>query len=602
MLKLILSVTVLWTFFSKVQGCSSTNCEAVRTEAQGEITSPCYPQNYPNSLTCRWSLQAPAGFIIQLTFLDFDLEVATDCIYDRVVVNTGSADVTFCRQSANGTTLNSTGNVMELFFITYVNVQKRGFSVRFQHVAVSLKIQKVKITSTGSGQVTEVADSVSIPALSHLTVCFEVERSSLEQSERIFTYSDSSNNVALSLGSDQNEMKLMVDGVVCPMDEILSPSMITSSMKSFCVLWMSSSGRVEVYLDQQLKGQTCSESAGHSLPAAGNFQLGGQNSLNGNIYNVRLWDYAMSAQQLAALTCNSVGNIIDWEYDYWSVPSMLAHTDNTLNCTPAEGLRCKSCNGSCSNETTVTCTTETMCVTATITDTALGLSGTTRYYKACASSALCPITGSQTYELDLVFSGALISAECCDTDECNTNTLGVTDEAYGCASPSVCTASQRLGELPFLPELGTDSSGPSCCNTHDCNGGTTTTTPPTTTNRQPTTITTDTPTTTTTGLQCLSCTDSSCFSPVSVTCSSETMCITASIKDVMSRDESFFRGCAPPTLCPNSGTFKFSTDTVESNKIIDAECCDTNNCNSGTLPVFLLYRWHQLSNNVFSPL
>uniref|UniRef100_A0A8C5DSK7 Adhesion G-protein coupled receptor G6 n=1 Tax=Gouania willdenowi TaxID=441366 RepID=A0A8C5DSK7_GOUWI len=329
-------------------GTCSTNCDVVRTDAQGEITSPCYPQNYPNSQTCRWSLQAPAGFIVQLSFLDFDLEEAPGCIYDRVVVNTGSADVKFCGLTANGLMLNSTGNVMELSFISDFSVQKRGFSVSFRHVAVALRNQKVKITSSGGGQVTEVADSVSIPALSHMTVCFEVQRISLKQSEEIFTYSDSSNNVALSLGSDQNEMKLMVDGIVCPMDKILSPSNITSSMKSFCVLWMSSSGRVEVYLDRQLKGQTCSESAGHFLPAAGNFQLGGesealscvfsgQNSLNGNIYNVRLWDYAMSAQQLAALTCDTAGNIIDWDNGYWAIPSTLAQTDNTLSCSEYAG-------------------------------------------------------------------------------------------------------------------------------------------------------------------------------------------------------------------------------------------------------------------------
>ncbi|XP_028296329.1 adhesion G-protein coupled receptor G6 isoform X3 [Gouania willdenowi] len=330
----VLLLVLMWvTTHKHVLGCSSTNCDVVRTDAQGEITSPCYPQNYPNSQTCRWSLQAPAGFIVQLSFLDFDLEEAPGCIYDRVVVNTGSADVKFCGLTANGLMLNSTGNVMELSFISDFSVQKRGFSVSFRHVAVALRNQKVKITSSGGGQVTEVADSVSIPALSHMTVCFEVQRISLKQSEEIFTYSDSSNNVALSLGSDQNEMKLMVDGIVCPMDKILSPSNITSSMKSFCVLWMSSSGRVEVYLDRQLKGQTCSESAGHFLPAAGNFQLGGQNSLNGNIYNVRLWDYAMSAQQLAALTCDTAGNIIDWDNGYWAIPSTLAQTDNTLSCS-----------------------------------------------------------------------------------------------------------------------------------------------------------------------------------------------------------------------------------------------------------------------------
>ncbi|XP_028301188.1 mucin-2-like [Gouania willdenowi] len=524
-------------------------------------------------------------------------------------------------------------------------------------------------------------------------------------------------------------------------------------------------------------------------------------------------------------------------------------TTTALPTTVTGGLRCQSCTGSCITEDTVTCPADTMCVTATILETKPGSPGTTRIYKACASSTLCPNTGLQDYELDLGISGALISAECCDTDECNNNTLPVltrsenlnglhcffclngrcdlsfdcqgnetlciqgtlTNEAYGCASPSVCTASRRLGELPLLPELGTFSSGPNCCNTDECNDGTTTTAPPTTTGGStttgpptatpttttvaptttttpPTTTTTASPTTTTapptttttapptttttaptttttapptttttapptttttapptttttapptttttaptttttaptttttapptttttaptttttapptttttappsttttapttttaapttttaaptttttgpptttttapttttsapttttaapttttaapttttaaptttttgppnttttqpttialqttttmtaalttstapttttlatdTGLQCLSCSGSSCSSPVSVTCSSETMCITASIKDLSSGDESFFRGCAPPTLCPHNGTFKFSTDVVDSYKIIDAECCDTNNCNSETLPV-----------------
>lgn len=105
----------------------------VLTEAQGEFTSPCYPTNYPNSQACKWTMQAPTGFIIQLSFLDFDLEEAPGCIYDWVVVNTGNTDVKFCGPTANGLMLNSTGNVMELSFTSDFSVQKRGFRVSFQH-------------------------------------------------------------------------------------------------------------------------------------------------------------------------------------------------------------------------------------------------------------------------------------------------------------------------------------------------------------------------------------------------------------------------------------------------------------------------------------
>ncbi|XP_042359474.1 LOW QUALITY PROTEIN: adhesion G-protein coupled receptor G6 [Plectropomus leopardus] len=331
-LRHVVPVVLLWMSLHRhVLGCSSTLCNLMLMEAQGEFTSPCYPQKYPNSQACRWTMQAPTGFIIQLSFLDFDLEEAPGCIYDRVVVNTGNTDVRFCGPTANGLTLNSTGNLMELSFTSDFSVQKRGFSVSYRHVAVALRNQKVTI-SGGNGQVTEVSTSVSIPPLTHLTLCFELERSRHKQKEWIFTYSDSSSGVALSLGSDQSGMKMIVDGVTCPIDSIISSSDFTSTMKPFCFLWTSSNGRVAVYFNRNYWAKTCSSSTGHSVPAGGRFRLGGQHSFSGNIYNLRLWDYAMTVQQLNALNCDAVGNVIDWDNSHWSIPSTMAHTDTTLSC------------------------------------------------------------------------------------------------------------------------------------------------------------------------------------------------------------------------------------------------------------------------------
>ncbi|XP_041660509.1 adhesion G-protein coupled receptor G6 isoform X3 [Cheilinus undulatus] len=221
---------------------------------------------------------------------------------------------------------------MELSFTSDFSVQKRGFSVSFRHVAVALRNQKVTIDG-GSGQVTRVVEKISIPALGHLTLCFELERSSQKQNEWIFTYSDSSNGIALSLGSDQNGMKMIVDGVVCPINSVLQNTAFTSSMKPFCVLWTSSNGRVGVYFNGSYRAKTCSGSSGHSVPAGGSFRLGGYHSFSGDIYNLRLWDYAMTVQQLNALSCDTVGNVIDWDNSHWSIPSTLAQTDTTLSCS-----------------------------------------------------------------------------------------------------------------------------------------------------------------------------------------------------------------------------------------------------------------------------
>ncbi|XP_011610082.2 adhesion G-protein coupled receptor G6 isoform X10 [Takifugu rubripes] len=329
----IVSVVLLWTSVQRnALACSFSSCDLVLTEAQGSFTSPCYPQLYPNSQSCTWILQAPAGFIIQLTFLDFYLEEAQGCIYDRVVVNTGSADVKFCGPTAKGLTLNSTGNVMELLFTSDFSVQKKGFSVSFKHVAVALRNQKVLI-SGGNSHITEVSDSVSLPTLSQFTLCFEVERITQKQKEWIFTYYDSGNNEALSFGADKSGMQMIIDGVSCSIDSIISTADITSSMKLLCFLWTSADGQVAVYSDGSYEAKTCSTSTGHTVPPGGRFRLGGQHSFDGNIYNLRLWDYAMTVQQLSALSCDSVGNVIDWDNGHWDIPSSLAQTDATLSCS-----------------------------------------------------------------------------------------------------------------------------------------------------------------------------------------------------------------------------------------------------------------------------
>lgn len=96
-----------------------------------------------------------------------------------------------------------------------------------------------------------------------------------EQKEWIFTY-DSNNKVGLSLGSDLNNMKIIIDGVSCPIDTLIDPTDFTSTMKPFCVVWTSSSGRVSLYSKGEYWAKTCSSTAGHSVQGGGVFRLGGK--------------------------------------------------------------------------------------------------------------------------------------------------------------------------------------------------------------------------------------------------------------------------------------------------------------------------------------
>lgn len=57
----------------------------------GEFASMNYPYLYPNGAKCSWEINAPAGYLIQLTFHSFNLESSEDCKADYVAVKQGAS-------------------------------------------------------------------------------------------------------------------------------------------------------------------------------------------------------------------------------------------------------------------------------------------------------------------------------------------------------------------------------------------------------------------------------------------------------------------------------------------------------------------------------
>ncbi|KAI1897535.1 hypothetical protein AGOR_G00084270 [Albula goreensis] len=310
------------------------DCNQILTAPLGSFTSPCYPTDYPKSLACRWTLQAPTGFILQLTFVDFELEEALGCIYDRIIVSTGSNNVKFCGITAHGLTLNSTGNLMEVSFNSDFSVQKRGFNITYRQVAVALRNQKVRIPQS-EAKVVQASSQVTIPTLQQFTVCFEISRSSQTNKEKIFTYTAPGGDI-LIFGMSDTEMVLNVNSVECGLGTILNQGDFTSTMKLFCLTWASTSGRVALYSVGNYRTTSCTASKLQTVAGGGLFKIGGDpDNFHGYVYNFRLWDYTMTRTQLEALTCDTLGNIIDWESQFWDIPSSHAKTDSTLSCSTA---------------------------------------------------------------------------------------------------------------------------------------------------------------------------------------------------------------------------------------------------------------------------
>ncbi|XP_062407451.1 adhesion G-protein coupled receptor G6 [Sardina pilchardus] len=323
------------------------NCNLELTDPQGSFTSPCYPADYPQSQSCKWTLRAPAGFIVQITFLDFELEEALGCIYDKVIVNTGTNDVKFCGLTANGLTLNSSGNVMEVSFNSDFSVQKKGFSINYKQVAVALRNQKVTLPRS-SKDIVRLSGGISISPLNEFTICFEIARSAQRDIEIIFSV-NSAKGYEVAFGKSLGGMTLTIDNKECSIDSIINSADFTSTMKPLCLTWTKTTGVVALQFDGNYRTKICANLKKRTLNLQG-LQLGaggsgGQSSsesdqsdeddvgsFDGFIYNFRIWSNAMAPSELSSLTCDSMGDLVDWDNNFWDIPSSYALTDSTMSC------------------------------------------------------------------------------------------------------------------------------------------------------------------------------------------------------------------------------------------------------------------------------
>ena len=54
--------------------CGNSRPMVFKHKITGEVLSPNYPAQYPNNADCQWRIIVDAGFVVQLNFLEFDVE------------------------------------------------------------------------------------------------------------------------------------------------------------------------------------------------------------------------------------------------------------------------------------------------------------------------------------------------------------------------------------------------------------------------------------------------------------------------------------------------------------------------------------------------
>lgn len=113
------------------------SCGGMLTNTSGVITSPNYPSNYPNNITCTWKISAEKSHL-NLTIEDFMLEDSQTCeAFDFVKIRaTGGnsrGQVTVCGSIASRRiSLEVEGTAVEITFKSDFSFTARGFKISYR--------------------------------------------------------------------------------------------------------------------------------------------------------------------------------------------------------------------------------------------------------------------------------------------------------------------------------------------------------------------------------------------------------------------------------------------------------------------------------------
>lgn len=127
--------------------CKEGSCTHSIVSPFGLISSPNYPELYPNRKDCAWLFTTTPGHRIKLVFEDFELETHPECAYDHLTAYDGSTleNTTlgkFCGSKLPHPLLASS-NKLYMIFKSDPSVQRKGFKAT--HTTGKLSINRYPI-------------------------------------------------------------------------------------------------------------------------------------------------------------------------------------------------------------------------------------------------------------------------------------------------------------------------------------------------------------------------------------------------------------------------------------------------------------------------
>jgi len=123
-------------FSAKFEHALPTQCGGVLNMEKGTLSSPNYPQRYPNKMVCTWQIMVPYGNLVDLTIESFELESHRQCGHDYLEIRDGYDYFAPLLRRLCGThfrriSIRSTSNVLYLKFKSDSHYAYNGFNATF---------------------------------------------------------------------------------------------------------------------------------------------------------------------------------------------------------------------------------------------------------------------------------------------------------------------------------------------------------------------------------------------------------------------------------------------------------------------------------------
>ena len=136
-----------------------TVCSTEVRGLSGVIESPNFPNVYPHNRNCSWTIVAPLGNRINLTFSHFDVEehsviasaTPVECQYDFVEVRQANGTLGHFCGSTLPAEIGSTSDRVTIRFMSDMSVAHNGFRLEWRVVGCGGRLAKPTGTLTSPG-------------------------------------------------------------------------------------------------------------------------------------------------------------------------------------------------------------------------------------------------------------------------------------------------------------------------------------------------------------------------------------------------------------------------------------------------------------------